>query len=253
MNTPLSRVIILAAGQGSRLGALTARTHKSLLPIQGEPLLVRTVRQLVERGFADVTIVVGHLRESIAEAVRPWADSVRLVVNERFASDTNIGSLLLGLEGRVEKTLIVEADVAFDDAAMDEIANAAGSDESIWFTTGPFRSHQLGGILAMGADGRVSDLRYTPRFDPRFSSYRKLLGVLHVGSRQMPAYLALLEQAAARTTAQYFMMPWVENLSALPCTSHDLAHCRTATFNTPDEYRRCCELLEPQPEELHVR
>jgi NDP-sugar pyrophosphorylase family protein len=254
MPTPsLARVVILAAGQGSRLGALTADTHKSLLPIQGEPLLVRTLRQLAERGFGDVTIVVGHLRESIAEAVEPWAENVRLVYNERFATDTNIRSLLCGLQGRLEKALIIEGDVAFDDAAIDAIAEASRGDDSIWFTSGLFRSHQLGGILAVDTQERVTDLRYTPRYEAAFSHYRKLLGVLHVGPREIPAYLALLEQAAARTTAQYFMMPWVDNLHVLPCLSRDLGHCRTATFNTLEEYRRCRALLEPQPEELHVR
>jgi CTP:phosphocholine cytidylyltransferase-like protein len=237
------RVILLAAGQGSRLGSLTATRHKALLPVADEPLLVRTVRQLAERNFQEITVVVGHLRESIIAELEPWHHHVKFAVNLGYASDTNIGSLLLGLANDDARSLIVEADIAFDEPAMDRVAAAVQSERSVWFTNGAFQSHQLGGILRADADGRITDLRYAPGFDRKFSDYRKLLGITYVAANEMPRFHALLRAAVARTTAQYYMMPWCEHLAELPAHDGDLGECRTASFNSPDDYRRCCELF----------
>jgi NDP-sugar pyrophosphorylase family protein len=241
--TQRPRVILLAAGQGSRLGALTATRHKALLPVAGEPLLIRTVRQLVERDFDTITIVVGHLRASIEAALAPWSDRISFVVNANYATDTNIGSLLLGLAGTDAPALIVEADIAFDEQAMDLIADVSVGPDSVWFTGGAFQPHQLGGILRTDANGRLIDLRYTPVYAEQFAGHRKLLGLTYVGPREMPGFHRLLRAAAGRTLAQYYMIPWCEHLDELPARDCDLGGCRTASFNSPDDYERCCELF----------
>jgi bifunctional N-acetylglucosamine-1-phosphate-uridyltransferase/glucosamine-1-phosphate-acetyltransferase GlmU-like protein len=251
-----SRAILLAAGQGSRLGELTRHRPKCLMPIRGEPLLVRTVRQLAERGFEELVVVVGHMRSVVVAALHESRDAVvRFVENPAYATDTNIGSLLRGLERYDDSALVIEADVAFDDDAMDALAEVAGQDESVWFTTGYFQPWQIGGVLRATPGGCVTELGYVNRYEPALADMKKLLGVLHAGSAEMPRFHALLRTAAAQTTAQYYMMPWVEHLAELPARERDLGGCRTAAFNTPDEYRRCCELFPstPQPEETHVR
>ena len=59
------RAMILAAGQGRRLAPLTDHTPKPLLPIAGEPLLVRQVKQLRAAGITDIVINLYHLGEQI--------------------------------------------------------------------------------------------------------------------------------------------------------------------------------------------
>lgn len=56
-----SEAIVLAAGEGSRLRPLTDRVPKPLLPIDGEAVLGRVLRQLRNVGVQRVTVVVGHL------------------------------------------------------------------------------------------------------------------------------------------------------------------------------------------------
>jgi molybdenum cofactor cytidylyltransferase len=56
--------VILAAGASSRMG-----TQKLLLPLGGEPLVTRTVRQVADAGFDDVLVVVGHEHEKVLEAI----------------------------------------------------------------------------------------------------------------------------------------------------------------------------------------
>jgi NDP-sugar pyrophosphorylase family protein len=236
------RAVVLAAGQGSRLMPLTADCPKSMLTVAGEPLLLRTLGQLERAGFESISVVVGYRGDSIVRALEPRFPGARVIDNTRFAEDVNILSLLMGLGDSDTPTLVVEADVAFDDQALPRVS-AACNEESVWFTHGPFQRHQLGGILKTDAAGRVLDLRYTPRFEPAFASYKKLLGLLYVGPEQMPAFRRRLAQAARRSTQQYYMMPWVEHLSELACRELDLAPIPAFSFNTVEEYARCQELF----------
>ena len=95
----------------------------------------------------------------------------------------------------------------------------------------------------MPGQGRVLDLRYTPRFEPGFAAYKKLLGLLYVGPLEVIPFRRRLEQAAAVTTKQYYMMPWVLHLDELPCREVDLAPIPAFSFNTPEEYEHCQALF----------
>jgi molybdenum cofactor cytidylyltransferase len=70
--------VILAAGASTRMGA-----HKLLLPLGGEPIVRRTVRQVVGAGFDDVVVVVGFERERVVSAIDDLP--VRPVVNQEYA------------------------------------------------------------------------------------------------------------------------------------------------------------------------
>lgn len=55
--------MLLAAGRGSRLGALTATAPKPLIAVGGRPIIVRILDGLRRAGISDVTIVTGYLAE----------------------------------------------------------------------------------------------------------------------------------------------------------------------------------------------
>jgi len=75
--------VILAAGASSRMG-----TQKLLLPLGGEPLVARTVRQVVESGVDDVLVVVGHEHERVLAAIEGLR--CRHAINLEYA--TGMGS-----------------------------------------------------------------------------------------------------------------------------------------------------------------
>ena len=62
--------IILAAGDGDRLGSLTAIRPKVLLPVNGKEQLIRCpIEALAVAGVSDIAIVVGYLGDSVIEAL----------------------------------------------------------------------------------------------------------------------------------------------------------------------------------------
>ena len=75
--------VVLAAGASTRMGA-----QKLLLPVGGEPLIRRTVRQVCDAGFDDVLVVVGNDWENTLAALDGLP--IRHAVNAEYA--TGMGS-----------------------------------------------------------------------------------------------------------------------------------------------------------------
>ena len=75
--------VVLAAGRSTRMG-----THKLLLPLGGEALVRRTVRQVSAAGFDDVLVIVGHEHERVLASLRDL--DVRHAINAQYA--TGMGS-----------------------------------------------------------------------------------------------------------------------------------------------------------------
>lgn len=59
------KVMILAAGKGLRMGALTKDRPKPLLPVQGKALIVHQIERLKSAGFRDFVINHAYLGEQI--------------------------------------------------------------------------------------------------------------------------------------------------------------------------------------------
>jgi len=71
--------VVLAAGASTRMG-----TQKLLLPLGGEPLVRRAVRQVCDAGFDDVLVVLGSEHEQTLAALDGL--DVRHAVNTAYAS-----------------------------------------------------------------------------------------------------------------------------------------------------------------------
>jgi len=70
LNRKVNKGIILAAGDGDRLGHLTLTCPKVLLPVSEEaPLISRPIEALAAVGISDIAVVVGYLGDKIIEAL----------------------------------------------------------------------------------------------------------------------------------------------------------------------------------------
>lgn len=65
----VTKGIILAAGDGDRLGILTQRYPKALLPIGGQPLIGYPIAAQAAAGIKEIAIVVGYLEDQIRKAL----------------------------------------------------------------------------------------------------------------------------------------------------------------------------------------
>ena len=80
MNQPL-RALLLAAGLGTRLRPLTMHTPKCLVPINGEPLLGRWLRNLEQVGCEAVLVNTHYLAEQVTAYLQSWNSSTMAIQN----------------------------------------------------------------------------------------------------------------------------------------------------------------------------
>jgi choline kinase len=69
LNDKINKGIILAAGDGDRMGPLTAIYPKVLLPVNGKRLIGYPIEALATVGIRDIAIVVGYLGDDVLEAL----------------------------------------------------------------------------------------------------------------------------------------------------------------------------------------
>jgi choline kinase len=124
------KAVILLAGMGSRLGALTETTPKSLLPIGDSTTLDRMVTSLGRHGFSSVVVVCGHLQADIeahlAHAAAAPAE-ITVLRNAEYATTNTAASLLVAREHLAGESFVkLDGDVVFDDDVMARLVAAPG-------------------------------------------------------------------------------------------------------------------------------
>jgi NDP-sugar pyrophosphorylase family protein len=88
-------VAILAGGLATRLGSLTEKIPKSLIPIAGEPFVAHQLRLLQRNGIQHVILCVGHMGEMIEQTI---GSGSAFGVNVEYSYD---GPTLLGTAGAI--------------------------------------------------------------------------------------------------------------------------------------------------------
>ncbi|MBX7192846.1 MAG: phosphocholine cytidylyltransferase family protein [Sandaracinaceae bacterium] len=122
-STPLSAVI-LAAGRGSRLGALGASVPKCLVEVGGRPLVEHQLVALRDVGVRHVVVVVGFR----AEAVRAQLGGrVRYVENPRYAETNSLYSLALAREAIEGPFMLLNSDTLAHPLVYRRVAEHRGS------------------------------------------------------------------------------------------------------------------------------
>ena len=112
------KAVILAAGRGSRLQALTDERPKALVPFNGVPLLQRAIETLRRCDVSEVGIVAGYRSEMLA----PFADT--LFHNHRWHSSGIFSSLNCASDWlSAEPCLVSYGDIFYDSTLVSELIN----------------------------------------------------------------------------------------------------------------------------------
>ncbi|MEN9581111.1 MAG: hypothetical protein RJA70_4120 [Pseudomonadota bacterium] len=147
----MAHVMVLAAGRGTRLGALTEELPKPLVPVGDRPILRHICDALVALGQGEVVINTHHLPEHFAE-FDPGAIQLRRV-HEPLLRGTAGG--VYGARALLKAPLVVyNADIWAAPPLGQLLAAAERAPISllVQVTNGP-------GTVGLGEDGRVVRLR----------------------------------------------------------------------------------------------
>lgn len=105
------KAILLAAGRGTRIARNVEMVPKSTLPIEGVPLIRRSVELLQSQGI-ECVICTGYEEEQIRRALQ-GLDNIRYYYNPFFDITNSIASLWFAREEMDDELLVMNADVFF--------------------------------------------------------------------------------------------------------------------------------------------
>jgi len=150
------KAFVLAAGLGTRMGAVTRTTPKCLLPVAGTPLLGRWLERLARAGVRQALVNTHHLADAVRAYVRASAPPLDVVLAHEPELLGSAGTLR---ENRAfvageARFLVVYADNA---STVDVGALARAHRPEDAATLGLFRvpDPHAKGIVELDAEGRV--------------------------------------------------------------------------------------------------
>lgn len=122
------KAIILSAGQGSRLGHLTATRPKCLIDFAGRSLLDRQLDTLAACGIDEVVVVTGFRDDQIEASLarRIGGPRVRTVFNPFYKVADNLGSLFVAREELAGDVLVWNGDTLVSEALMARVVDNHG-------------------------------------------------------------------------------------------------------------------------------
>lgn len=159
------RVVVLAAGMGTRLRPLTDGMPKCLTPLMGRSLLQRQLDVYQAENLTDVSLVVGYRADQLARLGQ------RHFVNADFETTNMVESLMAARElfdGRAT-VLMVYGDIAFERRLLRSAlicTHAIGVVvDTAWRRLWDLRMEDPladAETLKIGSDGRISELGRKP-------------------------------------------------------------------------------------------
>jgi NDP-sugar pyrophosphorylase family protein len=111
----ITQAVILSGGRGERLGKLTEKTPKPLLPVAGKPFLEHIIERLRSYGIRNLLLSVGYLSDRIIDH---FGDGANMSVSITYAVEDEPagtgGALLLARDQLDEAFLVLNGDTLFD-------------------------------------------------------------------------------------------------------------------------------------------
>ena len=150
----VSRAVILAAGEGTRLQPLTADLPKCLVKVDGKPLLMRALDALASQGVDEAVIVIGDGGDTIRERIgKSYAElAIHYVEAPHYETTNNIRSLWDARRYLDQDILLLEADVVFDPEVVGALLGTPGSSAAV----APFRRPLSGTVVHRDGDNQVT-------------------------------------------------------------------------------------------------
>lgn len=185
----IRKAVILAAGLGSRLKPLTEDVPKCLTELNGEPILITTLKILESNGIKDCVIVIGYLGEVITKLIgySHGNMSITYITNTLYGTTNSMYSAWLARKHIEEGCLLIEGDSVFEETL---VSKPLQTDHTCWVLD-QFTDIHNGSMSITGTDDRIHEIRIVRGKLPHYkSNYYKSTGVLKIN----PDYGALFSK-----------------------------------------------------------
>ena len=137
----------------SRFVPLSYETHKGLLPVKGEILIERQIRQLHEAGISDITVVTGYRKDDFRYLRGKF--NVDIVENDDYYRYNNPSSLIRVVD-RLRNTYICSCDNYFAENVFETTVDKA------YYAASFFAGESNEWGLMSDASGRIIGINHSP-------------------------------------------------------------------------------------------
>ena len=112
------KAIILSAGSGSRLGNLTKELPKSLVDVNGKPIIQRQIETFRNNGIKEIIVIVGPNKEKFQ------LNDVEYVIDKNFHEHEQLDSLMKASKHFQNDIIISFGDVIVDNNIMKQVVES---------------------------------------------------------------------------------------------------------------------------------
>lgn len=114
------KVIVLAAGSGTRLAPYTDLKPKCMVEVCGKPILDYQLELFAKENFSEIVVVSGYRNEEIRR------DAITKVINPKFASTNMVYSLFCARDYFDDDIIISYGDIIYSERVLKKIMAAEG-------------------------------------------------------------------------------------------------------------------------------
>lgn len=114
----------MAAGLGTRFGQMTEKMPKGFVPFKGEPMVVHSIKTLIDCGIDRIIIGTGYKKEAY-EALKDTFPQIECVYSPRYA-ETNSMYTLYNTKEAIgnDDFLLLESDLVFERKAISSLLDS---------------------------------------------------------------------------------------------------------------------------------
>lgn len=159
------KAIILAAGMGSRLKALTKDNPKCMVKVNGETLIERVLSQLDRCNLEEIILVLGYKKDILKEYINNLGIETKIsyIDNDIYDKTNNIYSLYMAKEEMLKNDiLLLESDLIFDDSILKNLTADTNKNMAVIASYEPWMD---GTCVKLDSENNIIDFVTSKKFD----------------------------------------------------------------------------------------
>lgn len=194
------KAIILAAGRGTRIARNVEQVPKSTLPIDGVPLIRRSVKLLQEQGL-ECVVCTGFKEEKIKEALS-GLDNITYCYNPFYDITNSIASIWFARSELDDDILVMNADVYFSKEILEQLIE---DERNPVMAIDYSRTTEGDYFFYTSMDGRIEKYGKGLPIEQRSCEY---VGMAKIGKSFLPKFVGRLNELIGSQRHNF----WWENI-----------------------------------------
>jgi choline kinase len=242
------RAIILAAGYGNRIHALSQGRPKGTLEIGGISLLHHQIHHCLDCGIDKFTLVLGYefdlMRQHVLEALKP--DQVDFVENPDYRNTNTLHSLYLARGYFSDDIVYFNGDILFDPRLLERLL-AHKPNSALLIEEKPCGEEEVKVIL--DDDGRIRSIGKL--LDPALC-LGEFIGIARFRRDVLPRFAHWLEEGVAQGQSRNYFEWAVDKLAAeYPLEPVSTAGLPCIEIDFPEDFARARNEVWPAIQAAH--